>query len=145
MSSINITLDSVNENKRRGYTYKDIDFKFILLDNGFDFKTFQDINSIRNGLKNIFTWRRGQRIILPEFGNVLYQYLYEPMTTEVLKNMQTEVVNMIQRWEPRVSIVKVNLVPYPDDNEVMIQLTYVIPTLSNETIEFSTIINDIDQ
>jgi phage baseplate assembly protein W len=142
MASINISLDTSSEIKTRGYTYRDIDFKFILSEGSFDFKTFDDINSVRNGLRNILTWRRGERIILPEFGNVLYLYLYEPMTAEVLNDIQREVRDMITRWEPRVRIESINIVPFPDQNEIQIQIAYSIPTLSNEVINFSTIINE---
>ena len=78
MASINITLDTVNETNRRGYTYRDVDYNFVLDARGYDFNNFDDINAIRNGLVNIFSWRRGERIILPEFGNTLYRFLYEP-------------------------------------------------------------------
>lgn len=145
MASINISLDSTTENRNRGYIYRDIDFSFILGDNGYDFKTFDNINSVRNGLKNIFTWKRGERIILPEFGNLLYLYLYEPMNEQTLKAIQVDIRQMITRWEPRVSINNINLTPFPDQNEIMIQITYSIPTLSKEVLDFSTVLNDIEQ
>jgi phage baseplate assembly protein W len=142
MSNIRVRLDNTTENKRRGYIYRDVDFKFILSESSFDFKTFDDINSVRNGIKNIFTWRRGERIILPEFGNLLYLYLYEPMTPQVLNDIQREVRDMITRWEPRVKIANINIETFPDDNEIKIQIEYSIPTLSNEILSFSTILNE---
>ena len=145
MASINISLDSATENKNRGFIYRDIDFSFILGDNGYDFKTYDDLNSIRNGLKNIFSWRRGERIILPEFGNLLYFYLYEDMSDQTLKNLQVDVKKMITRWEPRILIQKINITPFPDSNEIMIEITYNIPTLVNEVFAFSTVLNDIDK
>lgn len=145
MASINIKLDTVDETNRRGYTYRDVDYNFVLDSRGFDFNTFDDINSIRNGLVNIFTWRRGERIILPEFGNTLYRFLYEPMTIEVLNNIQVEIIEMIERWEPRVSVVDVSIKPFPDQNEILIELQYAIPTLTDTTIDFSTIISDAER
>jgi phage baseplate assembly protein W len=144
MASINISLDTTTEAKKRGYIYRDIDFKFVLSEGSYDFKTFDNINAVRNGIKNIFTWRRGERIILPDFGNILYLYIYEPMTADVLNDIQREVRDMINRWEPRVVIDSVNIVPFPDQNEIQIQVSYSIPTLSNEIINFSTIINEKD-
>ena len=144
MSSINIILDTVNETKRRGYTYRDVDFKFTLDEKGYDFNTFDDINAVRNGLKNIFTWRRGERIILPEFGDTIYKFLYEPITPEVLNDIQAEAAAMIERWEPRVSIIDVSTKPFPDENEILIQIQYAIPTLTDNILDFSTIITEVE-
>ena len=142
MASINITLDTVNETNRRGYTYRDVDYKFVLDARGYDFHNLDDINAIRNGLVNIFSWRRGERIILPEFGNTLYRFLYESITSEVLNDIQRECVEMITRWEPRISILNVNLEAFPDDHEVLVEVQYTIPTLTDAQLNFSTIIND---
>ena len=145
MASINITLDTVNETKRRGYTYRDVDYNFVLDSSGFDFNTRDDLNAIRGGLVNIFSWRRGERIILPEFGNTLYKFLYEPINVEVLNDIQRECVDMIERWEPRVSIIDVSIRPFPDQNEVLIEMKYVVPTLTDSVLNFSTIINDAER
>ena len=145
MASIDIKLDTVDETNRRGYTYRDVDFTFELDAIGFDFNTLDDINAIRNGLVNIFTWRRGERIILPEFGNTLYRFLYEPINVEVLNNIQVEIIDMIKKWEPRVSVIDVSIKPFPDQHEILIELTYAIPTLTDVTIDFSTIINDSER
>lgn len=142
MASINITLDTVIETNRRGYTYRDVDYNFVLDARGYDFNNFDDINAIRNGLVNIFSWRRGERIILPEFGNTLNRFLYEPMTSEVLNDIQRECSDMITRWEPRVSIIDVNLEAFPDDHEVLVEIQYSIPSLTDAKLNFSTIITD---
>jgi phage baseplate assembly protein W len=142
MASVNISFDSSNERKSRGFTYRDIDFKFILNEGKRDFKTFNDIESVRNGLRNIFSWRQGERIIIPEFGNVLIRYIYEPMTALTVANIQRDLKEMVERWEPRVKIDAINAVPFPDANELLLTVVYRIPTLSNKVINFSTLLNE---
>jgi phage baseplate assembly protein W len=142
MANINLNLDITAEQEDRGHTFRDIDFKFILQEGRRDFKTFTDIEAVRNGLRNIFSWRQGERIINPEFGNVLFRYIYEPMTETVLANIQVDVTNMITRWEPRVIINEIFLLPIPDQNELIINIQYRIPTLNNKVINFSTLINE---
>ena len=104
-------------------------------------KVAVDYEAIQNSINNMFLFAKGERIIQPEFGNSLYEYLYEPVNELTAKKLGKAVVKMIEDWEPRVNILNVDVQAYPDDNLFYISVTYTIPALSNDVLKFETAVN----
>jgi len=102
------------------------------------FVELTDEECILNGIKNIFRWKRGERIILPEFGDPLSQYLYEPINDLTAKNIASDINVAIQKWEPRAKIININVTPDTDNNTYYLELTFYIPTIStNKSLKFN--------
>lgn len=152
MASKTFSLSTASTVQAKGYKFKDINKSLNKLNrkrleyvndksNPSDISpTLIDIQCVMNGLRNLFTWSKGERIILPEFGLNLRQYLYEPMTNDVVNGIRTEIVSQINRWEPRVSIEFVKIDQYPDENMINITITFSIPSLSKSNIIFTELI-----
>jgi|SRR5574344_25612 phage baseplate assembly protein W len=103
-----------------------------------------NINAVKNSLYNIFTWKPGERVLLPEFGSKLYQYLYQGITDTNRESIVSEIRYVIQQWEPRVNIVEVvnaTTDQDKDDNTVHLEIIYTIPSLSKEQYNYSFIYN----
>jgi phage baseplate assembly protein W len=145
MGNLTIQLDFADDINTTGYLYKDLD---ITLSGDMDIRPSDigdtlDVEAVKQGLYNIFHWAKGDRILNPEFGTNLRTYLYEGITTEVLKSIRTEITESITRWEPRVTIVSVDVIDgaiTSDDHAIYITLMYTIPTLNNDKRSFNTII-----
>ena len=91
---------------------------------------------------NIFLFAPGERIILPEFGNSLYKYVYEGESEGYLDRLKEDVQEMIERWEPRVKIISVTVVGKPDENRVDIEILYTVPSLGDGVIRnFNAAVN----
>jgi phage baseplate assembly protein W len=142
MGNLNFNISSDQEIGSRGYKYRDFDIRFHLSPAQKNYDALSDIDSIRQGLSNIFNWRQGERIILPEFGNKLHFYLYEPLTDITIGNVKRDIELMISQWEPRVDILNIDVETDPEQNQMDIQVIYNVPTLSDDIVEFSTIINN---
>jgi phage baseplate assembly protein W len=140
MASLTINLDMQNSPSSE-YKYKDLGMPLKMDKSKYEFATLLDINSVVNGIKNIFTWSKGSRVLKPEFGNSLYQFIYEPINSVTAKNIGREVKEMIEKWEPRVIIDEVLITPFPDENQYDISVSYHIPTLKNKKINFTSILN----
>ena len=123
MANIVIKLDSAIV-KTNGKIYKDI--KVPLTD---DFAVNYDRSAVRNSLFNIFNWRRGQRILNPLFGNIIYEYVYEPLNDITLKNLRAGVLQMLE-YEPRISIISLDITPNIEQHTIYVQLKYIIPKLN---------------
>lgn len=96
-----------------------------------------DINAIKNSLHNIFTWSYGERILNPEFGTKLKQYLYEGITDFNTEAIMAEIRSAISQWEPRVRIekvVNVNTIDDVENNNVHLEVIYSIPGLSDQLL-----------
>lgn len=88
----------------------------ILVDN--------DLEAIKNSIRNIFTTRKGQKILTPEFGSSLEQYLFEPITEVYARAIGDDILTAIETYEPRIEVIKVLVLPNPDENQYNISVAY---------------------
>ena len=136
MANININLNPTEYSSiEKNWTYRDID---IPIDD--EFSTNSDVNAIRSSMANIFSWRQGQRILNPQFGNVLYSFLFEGLNDVTRENMKKSIMTMLN-VEPRINVMVIDVVfNDDDDSEVTVNLQYEIPTLDrtiNDTLFIS--------
>lgn len=133
---------NLNKTISKPYIYKDLSLSSdsTNADINKNIGSLTDIEAVKSGLSNIFSFHPGERILLPDFGNGLYKYLYEPINDYTSTTIGEEILTMITRWEPRVKILNVNVEAVPDDNEYRISIYYTIPTLTNQTIQFNKVI-----
>jgi len=106
------------------YTYKDLK---VPLDTSFSCNF--DIIAIKNALRNIFNFRPGQRVLDPKFGNLIYLYVYEPINDITISNLERDVLNML-KYEPRINVLSITIVPIMDDSQLNIEVKYLVPTLN---------------
>lgn len=101
----------------------------------------KDLDAIQNGIKNMFLFDRGERILEPEFGNSLYKYLYEPISDLVSRMIGEEIKYMFKRWEPRVVIRSIIVTPFYDENQYYIEVIYEVPVLNTGALSFEYSVN----
>lgn len=83
-----------------------------------------DIAAIKNSIKNIFTTKKGEKILAPEFGCSLEQYLFEPISELYGRLIGEDILNSIAKYEPRIEVTAVNVLTLPDDNRYDIEINY---------------------
>jgi phage baseplate assembly protein W len=126
----------------RNWTFKDIkssDFSSDVKNR--NIKVAIDYSAIQNSINNMFLFAKGERILQPEFGNSLYEYLYEPVNEMTAKKLGQAILSMFERWEPRVVITNIFIDPIPDQNLFYIEVEYTVPSIGNETLKFDTAVN----
>lgn len=94
--------------------------------------TLTDYPLIKRDLLNAFNIRQGQLPGRPEYGTVLWDFLFENQ----LEELQTQITNEVQRvagGDPRIYISDIQA--YPQDNGILIevQLT-VLPSTDAERL-----------
>ena len=94
-----------------------------------DLNVSLDINAVKNSIANILSTKKSEKILSPEFGLRLEDYLFEPVTDTTATAIATDITNAITNFEPRVQIVNLQVVPYPDQYLFQINLALRIPTL----------------
>ena len=142
VGSLIIDLSLGDKNDIRNYLYMDIKFDLQKTANNRDVVVAKDFDAVSQGIYNIFLFAPGERIILPEFGNSLYKYVYEPESEGMLDRMKIDVQEMIERWEPRVKIMAVEVVGKPDENRIDIEILYIVPSLGDGVIRrFNAAVN----
>ena len=81
--------------------------------------TLTDFELIKRDLLNAFNIRQGQLPGRPEYGTVLWAYLFENQVEAVQQGIQNE-VQRVASGDPRVFISNVNV--YPQQNGMLIEL-----------------------
>jgi hypothetical protein len=89
-----------------------------------DIEVDNDILAVKNSFKNIFTTKKGEKILAPEFGCNLEQYLFEPITEIYGRIIAEDILNSIQKFEPRIEVEKINVITKPDENLYEITVSY---------------------
>ena len=104
----------------------------------------QDLNCVKNGLKNILSWQQGWRILNPQFGNILTKYIAEPINSMTSAAIKNEIETLLPKWEPRITLQKVTVDPEEDQNQYNIEIVYLVKPLDVEdTINFTLLAGNI--
>jgi phage baseplate assembly protein W len=65
------------------------------------------IDHLRQSILDILTTYPGERIMRPEYGSRVRDLIDRPVNAQWLADLYFEVAFAIQRWEPRVRVVRV--------------------------------------
>lgn len=69
--------------------------------------------SIRQVIWNILATRPGERLMRPDFGAGLYNYIHQPNNETTRNLIKDAVFRGVTRWEPRVELTSVQVLPDP--------------------------------
>lgn len=83
-----------------------------------------DLSCIKQNLINHFNIRQGEKLSDPTFGCIIWDALYEPLTTE-LKDAIVENVTNIVNYDPRTSASEVQVTEYEQGLQIECTLTYL--------------------
>ena len=94
----------------------------------------KDIQAVRNSINNIFHTKVGELPGEPEFGNNFDRWLFQQIDGILLNTIEIDIRCTLERWEPRVDIVGIDIKPNYDYNEVIVDVNFRIKGRdSNET------------
>lgn len=152
MAKINLDRLPAKQYGQKSYKFADLHFdleKSYIKGNSLfqkpeinDFKIDYDLEAVKNSLITLFTTMPGQKILNPEYGLDLKQFLFLPLTTMTAKRIRDEIYTQIARFEPRVRVVNVKITILEDVNEYDIDIYYDIPSLNISNIRlFGTLSN----
>lgn len=95
-----------------------------------DLKTSVDEGAIMNSLRNLFNTTPGQKLLDPEYGLNLSEWLFEPASEQVARSIGETIQQGVTRYEPRVLIDHIDIVVVPEQNQYEIELIMTIPSLN---------------
>jgi phage baseplate assembly protein W len=93
-----------------------------------------DINLIKQDIINHFHIRQGEKLENPEFGTIIWELLFDPLTEDV-KNLIIENVKTVINSDPRVKTDQVTVSVYETGIQVECELTY-LPYNISEALRF---------
>lgn len=150
MPSINVKfpeLPRVNNN----FTYADIHLDLELdqlvtnevnkVSQVSDVKADYDVGAIRNGIINFFTTIPGDKVLNPEFGIDLRQFLFYPLSETVAFSISQQIRYNITTFDSRLTITALEVIPMYDNLEYIINISLQIPSLSSDTLDLKLNLN----
>jgi phage baseplate assembly protein W len=79
---------------------------------------------VKRDLINHFSIRKGQKLMNPDFGSIIWNMLYEPLTADV-KSTIVEDVRRIVSYDPRLRVDNVILDEFEHGIQVQVELTFL--------------------
>ena len=89
-----------------------------------------DFELVKQDLINHFYIRKGEKLMNPNFGTIIWNVLYEPMTDD-LKSVITSDIKAIAQYDPRISMDNVVITEYERGIQIELQLRYVQTNQTN--------------
>jgi phage baseplate assembly protein W len=99
--------------------------------NGF---SLYDISLIKQDIVNHFHIRQGEKLERPEFGCIIWDLLFDPLT-ENLKEAIAQNVTEIVNYDPRVKVDSIIVSQYESGIQIECELTY-LPYNISEALRF---------
>lgn len=85
---------------------------------------------VRMSLEQLLQTRRGERVMRPNFGCDIFQYVFENNDDLLIQLLRTEIAAAIAKWEPRARLNFVD-VTRPQENVVSVLINYTVITTGN--------------
>lgn len=110
--------------------YTGISFPFRKSDTGLPAKA-EDEELIKQSLTQLVLTGKGERVMRPDVGSNAYRYIFENNDSALLALVQTEIQQVVSKYEPRVALVGVSVTKGEKNTEeadaaIVITITYVI-------------------
>lgn len=93
--------------------------------------TLTDFDLIKRDLLNAFSIRQGELPGRPQYGTMLWDFVFENQISELQRNIEAE-VQRVAAGDPRIQITQVAV--FPQDNGFLLQLEIVIRPTTNAEI-----------
>lgn len=94
-----------------------------------------DFELVKADLYNHLNIRKGEKLMDPNFGTIIWNLLFEPLTTEVKKAMMDD-IGEILAYDPRLSADSITISEYEHGIQILMDLRY-IPTNQTEQLKMS--------
>ena len=86
--------------------------------------TLSGFELAKQDLVNHFNIRRGEKLMNPEFGSIVWDALYEPLTDEIVSEIEEDVKSIIG-YDPRLEAESILLEQYENGLLLEVQVKYI--------------------
>lgn len=91
-----------------------------------DLAVKRDEEAVKESIKNLILTDKGERLMQPTIGGNIRAMLFENITPAVIKMIQEQIKTTIETYEPRASLIDVNVLSSIDDNRVEVNIYFYI-------------------
>ena len=107
-------------------TFKDLSVTFKKHPVTDDLVQVKDKAAIVQAIQGILLTRKGERPFQPELGCDVQNMLFEPLDYASAGTIKQEIRETVDRYEPRVTVTKIECTPDFDNNGYNVEVQYTI-------------------
>ena len=126
--------------KRVSRSFKDISLSFEPHPVTKDLPILKNANAIRRSVRNLVQTIPGERFFNPDLGSQVRSSLFDFVDFATADVIEDEIVETIERYEPRVENVSVQVDPQPDENTFDVTVFFDIVGQEFPSQEYSFIL-----
>ena len=132
MATITTNIDTV-----LARNFKDLDLNFTIHPVRKDVNTHKGEYAIINSVKNLVLTNHYERPFQPELGSNIRRLLFENVDSVMAAQIEREIEETINNFEPRAEVSKVTAVASPNENRYNVELEFFVINSPNPiTINF---------
>ena len=117
---------NTNESKRTSRTFKDLDLDFGLNSVTKDVNKLTDAEAIKRSVRNLINLNNYEKPFRPEIGSGIRGLLFEPMTELTSHFMQVKIAEILNEFEPRISVSNIIINNQEDRNAYSVSIHFLI-------------------
>lgn len=92
-----------------------------------------DVQDIEQSLTILLSTTPGERLMAPDFGCRINQFVFEELTQTVLTQLASEIRHAILFFESRINVEDVHFLPEPLSGKLLIQIDYSVITTNTRS------------
>ena len=131
----NLQTTTVATSRTRKYT--DVDLSFAVKPSSGEIYKKTDAAAVKQAIKTLVLTNHLEKPFLPNFGGDVRSQLFELANNKTSSVIKNNIINNIQRYEPRAEVVDLVVDVQPDYHSLEVSLTFKIVN-TGETVEFTT-------
>ena len=94
-----------------------------------------DLELVKQNLFNHFNIRKGEKLMQPNFGSVIWSMMFEPLNEETKNLIQADVKKVVG-YDPRTKVDNVIITQFDHGVQLDIEMEY-LPTNQSDTLRLS--------
>lgn len=102
-----------------------------------------DFELVKRDLLNHFSIKKGEKLMQPNFGSIIWSLLFEPLTPEI-QSIMAEDIRRIVEYDPRLQIDEVIVNEFNQGIQIQVEVTYLPENFSDKlTLNFNSETNNL--
>ena len=126
--------------KRNTKSFTDLNLLFTASPSTGDITKKTDEEAVKSSLRNLISTKNYERPFHPEIGCQLFALLFENLTSVTTQVIRKTIIDVINKFEPRVIVLDVKLSETGDQNNLDVSIIFKIinterPVILNTSIQ----------
>ena len=123
MAKVKLTKTTTSDNRATPRRIKSY-VGFSTVNRDFDSNTLYDYELARTDLLNAFYIKKGEKLELPDYGTIVWDLLFEPMTSALSKSVEEDVIEIVGR-DPRWRLDTLQITQAEYGLNIALTITYI--------------------